>query len=155
MELRFFCISCHTTAHFHPFDPYAPHDPNNGYPQHFCDLNDDEFGRPYLGPFDQHVNSSARNPFPKVPPPDNQPQYQTLPPELEELLDGETDVYTRLPSGEVMKRQSPPLPGCTTLNECSMPPRRSCTVLLHSAWWRCGWGAIGKPAYVRKLVSIY
>ena len=119
-------------AHFHPFDPYAPHDPNNGYPQHFCDLNDDEFGRPYLGPFDQHVKASARKPFPNVPPPDtyatptNQPtqptsQYQTLPPVLKDLLGGENVNL----GGK--KRQNPPLPACTTLNECSARPRK----LLH------------------------
>ena len=144
MTLQFFCY----TAHFHPFDSYAPHDPNNGYPQHFCDLNDDEFGRPYLGPFDQHVDSSARNPFPKVPPPDkwdtadkqDEPtqrpsKYQTLPPVLKDLLGGGN---IGLPNGkkrdgghEFMKRQNPPLPGCTALNECSAPRRKLpfCTLI--------------------------
>ena len=144
----FFC-----TAHFHPFDPYAPHDPNNGYPQHFCDLNDDEFGRPYLGPFDQHVDSSARNPFPKIPPPDNNKptaatgatleeptrrisHYQNLHPMIKDHF-GEENVgphsgkKREAKSHEFMKRQSSPLPGCTALNECSAPPRKSafCTLL--------------------------
>ena len=109
------------TAHFHPFDPYAPHDPNNEYPQHFCDLNDDEFGRPYLGPFDQHVDSLARNPFPKVPTPDKciyEPYQSTQ-------RSSQPSGKKREGDHEFMKRQSPPLPECTAMNECSAPQRKS------------------------------
>ena len=138
-----------SVAHFHPFDPYAPHDPNNGYPQHFCDLNDDEYGRPYLGPYDQHVDASARNPFPKVPPPDtykppvvtDQPTqptsgYKTLPAPLKDLLGRNVDLKLQAAArdasdshdekhdGQFMKRQNPPLPGCTIMNECAAASRK-------------------------------
>ena len=139
-----------TEAHFHPFDPYAPHDSNNGYPQHFCDLNDDEYGRPYLGPYDQHVDASARNPFPKVPPPDiytppsvatrqpTQPtsEYKTLPAPLKDLLgrnvklqdaeSGASEFNDNKHDAQFTKRQNPPLPGCTVLNECAATNQR-CT----------------------------
>ena len=124
-----------SVAHFRPFDPYAPHDPNNGYPQHFCDLNDDEYGRPYLGPYDQHVDASARNPFPKVPPPDTYTStspdrpHKALPEALKNLLDnkkaalyaagGSVPKNGKKRGDQFMKRQDPPLPACTTLNECS------------------------------------
>lgn len=44
------------TGHYKPYDPYGVYDSNDGYPQHFCELNEDEFGRPYLGPYDRYVH---------------------------------------------------------------------------------------------------
>ena len=131
VQVLSFC-AIYSIAHFHPFDPHAPHDPNNGYPQHFCDLNDDEFGRPYLGPFDQHVDASARKPFPNVPPPDvylpTRPT-QTLPQVLKGLLDSNTGSAPpkngKRRGNQYMKRQDPPLPACTTLNECSAQQRKA------------------------------
>lgn len=35
-------------------DRFAPEDVNNPFPNHFCDLNDDEYGRPFNGPFDEY-----------------------------------------------------------------------------------------------------
>ena len=139
-----------SVAHFHPFDPYAPHDPNNGYPQHFCDLNDDEYGRPYLGPYDQHVDASARNPFPKVPPPDTYKPlvadtgkpthptsgYNTLPAPLKDLLGRNVDLKLQdaardasesndqIHDGQFMKRQNSLLPDCTVMNECAAANRK-------------------------------
>ena len=55
-------------------DPYAPEDPNNYFPNFFCDLNSDEYGRPYNGPFDQLVPPNMV--FPKFPIP--KPNLVTL-----------------------------------------------------------------------------
>ena len=47
--------ACHLSGHFRPLDPYGIHDANDGYPQHYCELNEDEYGRPFLGPYDRYL----------------------------------------------------------------------------------------------------
>eukprot|EP00731_Ephydatia_muelleri_P005628 Em0002g1804a len=97
-------------GHYHPIDPYAVPDPNNGYPHHFCDLNDDEYGRPYLGPFDQYLTDSSV--FPVIPPPRDH----------SETAAGERpDDYK--PHGGPHKRQARDLLTCITSNECANAER--------------------------------
>ena len=93
-------------GHYHPHDPYAADDPNNGYPHHFCDLNEDEYGRPYMGPFDQYVQGSSL--FPVIPPPRN---YNATTSEFEPL----TAEHKRRERHQVLS-----LPGCITSNECQL-----------------------------------
>lgn len=52
-------------------DPNSPQDRNNFFPNHFCDLNSDEYGRPYNGPFD-HIAEWNKT-VPKFPTP--KPNY--------------------------------------------------------------------------------
>ena len=79
------------------------------------------FNSAYLGPFDQYVSdASARNPFPKVPPPDKC--------DIDLLGGGSVELpkeKKREGGHQFMKRQNPPLPGCTALNECSVSKRKS------------------------------
>eukprot|EP00731_Ephydatia_muelleri_P031307 Em0022g821a len=54
--LLLFASVLEISGHYKPYDPYGVYDSNDGYPQHFCELNEDEFGRPYLGPYDRYVH---------------------------------------------------------------------------------------------------
>ena len=45
-----------TSGRFGSYDPYAIDDANDKYPQHHCELNEDEFGRPYLGSYDRFLS---------------------------------------------------------------------------------------------------
>lgn len=39
----------------YPYDPYEPYDPYDPYPYYICDMNEDEYGRPYYGPYDEYL----------------------------------------------------------------------------------------------------
>eukprot|EP00731_Ephydatia_muelleri_P005636 Em0002g1812a len=96
-------------CHYHPIDPYAVPDPNNGYPHHFCDLNDDEYGRPYLGSFDQYLRDPASI-FPVITPP--QDYNVTL---AKQAIEAAAHVHRR------EKHQAQfTLPGCIAYNECDL-----------------------------------
>lgn len=85
------------------------HDPNNGYPHHFCDLNDDEYGRPYLGSFDQYLSNPA-SVFPVITAPRN--CNVTL---AEQAADAVAHIHRR------EKHQAQfTLPACITYNECEL-----------------------------------
>ncbi len=107
----------------YPYDPYEPYDPYDPYPFYFCELNEDEYGRPYYGPYDEYrppYQPSATYPPPTQYPPTEPPtKYPPLyyvrpltttalpPPETYEVdLEG------------LAKKDSLSLPSCITSNEC-------------------------------------
>ena len=76
-------VSYPTTAY--PYDPYEPYDPYDPYPFHFCELNEDEYGRPYYGPYDEYLRRTPPITYPSEPPPTSYPTppppvYPTNPP---------------------------------------------------------------------------
>lgn len=69
----------------YPYDPYEPYDPYDPYPFQYCELNEDEYGRPYYGPYDRYLSKNSYPP--RVPngypaPPTGYPPrpYPTAPP---------------------------------------------------------------------------
>ena len=73
----------------YPYDPYEPYDPYDPYPFQYCELNEDEYGRPYYGAYDRYVSRNSYPPrlpegYPTAPPtsdyPTRPPPYSTSPP---------------------------------------------------------------------------
>ena len=114
----------------YPYDPYEPYDPYDPYPFYFCELNEDEYGRPYYGPYDEY--RPRYQPLPTYPLPT---EYPTQPPTRPSttyppLYYVRPLTTTTLPPSETyeidadaiarrVKRQSLTLPSCITSNECN------------------------------------
>ena len=130
------------TTPTYPHDPYEPYDPYDPYPYYFCELNEDEYGRPYYGPYDEYhppsqpypVLPSQLYPVPSYPPhsyptPDDPmpepkgyrsrlPAPNSPPPAV--YL---SDAYAQrleLVTGKKKRQSSPlPFPACVISNECT------------------------------------
>ena len=61
----------------YPYDPYEPYDPYDPYPFYYCEINEDEYGRPYYGPYDEY--RPRYRPTPQYPP-SYPPNYPSPPP---------------------------------------------------------------------------
>ena len=118
----------------YPYDPFEPPDPYDPFPFFFCDINEDELGRPYYGAYDQYLLISSlipSTPPPATPPPTTPPP--TIPPPLPtgpppSIVHPKTttalppkESYAEHPSRRT-KRQTLTLPSCITSNECG--PKR-------------------------------
>ena len=126
----------------YPYDPYEPYDPYDPYPFQYCELNEDEYGRPYYGAYDRYVSRNSYPPrvpegYPTAPPtsdyPTLPPSYSTSPPEYPTSAPpGYPPSYRpyrpSLPPPETYevnltriarkRRQVMTLPSCIVNNEC-------------------------------------
>ena len=97
----------------YPYDPYEPYDPYDPYPFYFCELNEDEYGRPYFGPYDEYrrPNRSTSPPNVYVRPNTTTvlPPRETYEPDYEELA-------------KKNRGRTLTLPSCITSNECGQVP---------------------------------
>ena len=129
----------------YPYDPYEPYDPYDPYPFYYCELNEDEYGRPYYGPYDEYRSPYRPPPtsYPPTQPPTKYPPSYTVPPTTYP-----PPVYVRpltttaLPPTETYqldfeklarrkRRQVLTLPSCITSNECRQTQGMiTCIILL-------------------------
>ena len=114
----------------YPYDPYEPYDPYDPYPYYFCELNEDEYGRPYYGPYDEYRQSNrlsstyyplpTRSPYTTSYPPTSFPPVHIRPIFTAALPPPETyrlDLERVAANGQVLT-----LPRCIKSNECRKRP---------------------------------
>ena len=112
----------------YPYDPYEPEDPFDPYPFYYCELNEDEYGRPYYGPYDRYVPPSRLTPDSLQCPPTDIPSRSSLiyhipphphvtePPPIE-MYSFSLRQLTNSRKNDVLT-----LPSCIFSNECNRSP---------------------------------